>query len=455
MYFISTRGGQNKLTASQAILKGFDDDDGLFAPENFIKITKDDFTTLCECNYAERAAIILHKFFDDFSFEFLLDACTEVYSSFIDNDPAPLVAVNPNEFFLELHHGKSCSNKDLSVGLLPHLINEALRINAKNKEYTAVCLDNVDTCKAAMNSFKDIQNAKLICFSTTNDATQIQKLQLATNHGANTYVAEYIGDYNLALSELKKIIADNKNIVIADSCNIACVAAQTVYYISAYCDLINTGTISLGDKVNFVLPVESGTELLSCLYAKKMGLHIDKIIFSSEEDNCVLDLVSTGKVNSLNSNNFERILFEFTCRNGKSIRELIEKTLENNNVKLEGIKFVAKDFCPFDHTFEDIVYSISYYFDEYCYLLDKKTAAAIAAKAEYYGDEVEEGIFINVATTSPFKFAEDLFLTMFEGGYDSIYDAICDIADEAVTDIPAVICELESLNKDDVSKVFD
>ena len=51
MYFISTRGGE-KVTGAQAIAQGLAKDGGLFVPENFPKITKDDFDKMSETLFA-------------------------------------------------------------------------------------------------------------------------------------------------------------------------------------------------------------------------------------------------------------------------------------------------------------------------------------------------------------------------------------------------------------------
>ena len=126
MYFESTRGTE-RVTASQAIIKGLADDGGLFVPENLPNFSKEDILKLCDMDYAQRAAYVLYKFFDEFSYEFLTEACEKAYSRFDMADPAPLISLTEDEFVLELYHGPTYAFKDVALTLLPYLMKESLR----------------------------------------------------------------------------------------------------------------------------------------------------------------------------------------------------------------------------------------------------------------------------------------------------------------------------------------
>ena len=58
MNFISTRGGE-KVTGAQAIVQGLAKNGGLFVPEVFPQVTKDELEQMAEMNYPERAAFVL------------------------------------------------------------------------------------------------------------------------------------------------------------------------------------------------------------------------------------------------------------------------------------------------------------------------------------------------------------------------------------------------------------
>lgn len=81
MKFISTRGG-GAVNGAQAIVRGMAADGGLFVPEAFPTVSKQEIASMIEMDYPERAAFVLHKFFDEYREDELLSACREAYSRF-------------------------------------------------------------------------------------------------------------------------------------------------------------------------------------------------------------------------------------------------------------------------------------------------------------------------------------------------------------------------------------
>ncbi|MDE5989969.1 MAG: threonine synthase, partial [Clostridia bacterium] len=62
MKYISTRNKEIKVTSAQAIVNGLSKDGGLFVPETFPKLEKEDFDKLIEMSYPERAAKVLSMY---------------------------------------------------------------------------------------------------------------------------------------------------------------------------------------------------------------------------------------------------------------------------------------------------------------------------------------------------------------------------------------------------------
>lgn len=119
MKFISTRGGE-KVTGAQAVVKGLSENGGLYVPEKFPVISRAELEEMLGMSYAERAAEVLGRFFDEFGKDELLNACGEAYAKF-DGDPAPLVRLDDGVYMLELWHGPTCAFKDMALTLLPYL----------------------------------------------------------------------------------------------------------------------------------------------------------------------------------------------------------------------------------------------------------------------------------------------------------------------------------------------
>ena len=56
MYFISTRGGKERVSGASAIVQGLAKNGGLFVPEKFPQITAEELDGMLTMSYAERAA---------------------------------------------------------------------------------------------------------------------------------------------------------------------------------------------------------------------------------------------------------------------------------------------------------------------------------------------------------------------------------------------------------------
>ncbi len=103
MQYISTRGGLERKSSAQIIKQGLASDGGLFVPETIPSLTKDELDKLIGMSYAERAAHILSKFLTDYSYEELLSAAEESYSSLRFNEnAAPVYSLDEKNKVLEL-----------------------------------------------------------------------------------------------------------------------------------------------------------------------------------------------------------------------------------------------------------------------------------------------------------------------------------------------------------------
>ena len=70
---------------------------------------------------------------------------------------------------------------------------------------------------------------------------------------------------------------------------------QIVYYISAYCDMVAAGEISIGEKINVCVPTGNFGNILAAYYAEKMGLPVAKFICASNSNIVLTDFIKTGE----------------------------------------------------------------------------------------------------------------------------------------------------------------
>ena len=125
-----------------------------------------------------------------------------------------------------------------------------------------------------------------------------------TQEGANVNVCAIKGNFDDAQTGVKRIfttpevsekLAENNMLFSsANSINWGRLLPQIVYYISAYCDMVNSGKIALGDKINVVVPTGNFGNILASYYASLMGLTINKFICASNSNNVLTDFIRTG-----------------------------------------------------------------------------------------------------------------------------------------------------------------
>ena len=256
MKFFSTRDlNQEKFSSAQVIKQGLANDGGLFVPDEIPLITEQEIKELCEKSYPERAAYILAKFLPDYTKEELLADCKAAYSdTSFPEGAAPLKKVTDNIFSLELWHGPTAAFKDMALQIMPRLLSRALVKTGETNDALILVATSGDTGKAALEGYKDIDRIKIIVFYPVDGVSKVQKLQMATQTGENVNVCAIRGNFDDAQTGVKKIFSDQEAkkkllessyvLSSANSINWGRLAPQIVYYVSAYCDMLNAKEIT-------------------------------------------------------------------------------------------------------------------------------------------------------------------------------------------------------------------
>ena len=196
MKFISTRGGET-VTGAQAIVQGLAKDGGLFVPEKFPRVTKEEFAAMSEMNYAERAAFILGKYLaDELGADFLKEACEKAYATFTSSDPAPLVKIDDGFYILELFHGPTCAFKDMALTVLPYLLKKSCEVCGVKEDILILAATSGDTGKAALEGFRDVPGTKVAVFYPDEGVAKMQRLQMSIQDGDNVFVAAVSGNFD-------------------------------------------------------------------------------------------------------------------------------------------------------------------------------------------------------------------------------------------------------------------
>lgn len=440
MYYLSTRGNKERITASQAIIKGLSDDGGLYVPSKFPDL-RDELKNLCTLDYSQLAFYILNKFLVDFSEAELKSCIKSAYDNKFDStEITPLKKIN-NNYFLELYHGPTLAFKDIALTLLPHLLNTSIKKNNIDKDILILTATSGDTGKAALEGFKNIDGIKISVFFPEDGVSPIQKLQMKTQDGNNVFVAGIKGNFDDAQSAVKEIFSDNEfnklldkkgfTLSSANSINIGRLLPQIIYYFHSYFNLVNNKEIKLFDKVNFVVPTGNFGDILAGYYAKEMGLPVNKLICASNENNVLYDFFKTGEYNKnrdlklttspsmdiLISSNLERLLFEISNRDSNIINKLIYDLNNKGHYKISNnMRDNLDTFIGYYATDDNVAETINHVFEKYNYLIDTHTAVAYYCLEKYKNKTQNKSKSIILSTASPFKFSKDVLKSL---GYNS------------------------------------
>ncbi len=478
MQYQSTRDKKLSITSAQAIKKGLSVEGGLFVPENIPSISINEIEQMSDMTYNERAYMVLSKFLTDYSQEELLDCVNSAYTKekFETSSIAPVYKLNSSQYFLELWHGPTCAFKDMALQILPHLLTKAMKKTNENDDVVILVATSGDTGKAALEGFRDVSGTRIIVFYPDNGVSEIQKLQMVTQEGDNVGVAAVNGNFDDAQSGVKKIFTDEdyKNelannhfkLSSANSINWGRLVPQIVYYFSAYADMLKGKEISLGDKINVVVPTGNFGNILAAYYAKRMGLPIAKLICASNENNVLTDFINTGvydrkrefhttispSMDILISSNLERFLFDISGGNDEMVSKLMKKLNEDGSYEVnEAMKKQISDLlyagcCDDDKTKE----TINKCFREYGYVVDTHTAVAKAVHDEYIEKTADITKTVIASTASPFKFSQSVLIALEGCGYVAGKDEFTlldDLSAISEMNIPKSLAELKNKNR--------
>ena len=440
MKYHSTRDKSVQVSAAQAIARGISQEGGLFVPIYLPKIDVLRLERLSGMDYASRAADILADFLDDFSKNELYECAKTAYSNnFAHKKIAPIVPLGETARLLELWHGPTCAFKDMALQLLPHLLTRSVRKTMGGKQIAILVATSGDTGKAALDGFADVPGTSILVFYPDGGVSEVQYLQMAAQKGDNVGVYAVRGNFDDTQTAVKEIFTDpdmnkllDENGMMfssANSINWGRLVPQIVYYISAYCDMVTTGDIAMGERVNICVPTGNFGNILAAYYAKRMGLPVNKLICASNINNVLTDFINTGvydrrrafvltsspSMDILISSNLERLLFALCDEDDRLTADLmcsLSKTgvytiPDNAREKLQS-EFIG-DFCDEEATRRAIRES----FDKYNYLCDTHTAVAIGVYDRYILRTGDKTKTIIASTANPYKFAASI-LPVFE-----------------------------------------
>lgn len=445
LLFSSTRNPQEKVTASQAILKGLADDGGLFVP-NEIPVLEVSVEELAKMSYQETAYEVMKLFLTDFTEEELKNCINRAYDSKFDTEEIVPIVEADGAYYLELFHGSTIAFKDMALSILPHLLTTAAKKNQVKNEIVILTATSGDTGKAALAGFADVEGTRIVVFYPKNGVSPIQEKQMVTQKGANTFVVGIHGNFDQAQTGVKKMFSDKElakeldahgfQFSSANSINIGRLVPQIVYYVYAYAKLYQRGVLAKDEPMNVVVPTGNFGNILAAFYAKNMGIPIHKLICASNENKVLYDFFETGKydrnrefiltkspsMDILISSNLERLIYRVAGNDAAKNAELMKALTTDGAYEITPqMKEALKDFYGNYTSEEEMEEVIRSLYEKTGYIIDTHTAVASGVYNKYKEATGDETKTVIASTASPFKFTRSV-MDSIDKKYDSMGD---------------------------------
>ncbi len=404
MNFIQTRGidetKPKSVTFSQAILSPIASFGGLYVPEKLPELGQEFLTKHLHSSYKELAIDMLSRFEIDIEKEVIAQAVA-LYDKFdTPSNPVPVVKVKENLYISELYHGPTRAFKDMALqpfGVVLSSIAQRL-----NHNYLILAATSGDTGPAALETFKNRANVQVACLYPDGGTSDVQRLQMVTEDAENLKVIGINGVFDDAQNALKRLLASedfkaalkekNVSLSAANSVNFGRIIFQIIYHLHSYLELVRQEGIRMGEKVYLNVPSGNFGNALGGYYAWKMGLPVEKIIISSNENNVLTRLIKDGKydlrdskvvsttspaMDILKSSNVERVLFDLFGE--VRTKELMNDLEEKNVYELRADELLVLREC-FDADFCNGEEGKKYIKDTFVhdgYLMDPHTATCM------------------------------------------------------------------------------
>ena len=473
MNYHSTRNQREIIDSAQAVLNGLAPDGGLYVPQTLPKV---DVQAILKMDVYAMATAIIGSFLPDIpNMEQLVEKAYR--GKFTAPDLTPTVQAG-DLTVLELFHGPTSAFKDVALCMLPQLLTAAKTQKGMQEDILILTATSGDTGKAALEGFKDVDGIKICVFYPHGGVSAVQRKQMATQEGKNVTVLAVEGNFDDAQTGVKNIFATIQDgltqggcrLSTANSINIGRLAPQVTYYFKAYADLLQRGTIQMGDEVNFCVPTGNFGDILAGYLAKKLGLPVGRLVCASNANNVLTDFIKTGlydrrrplhktvspSMDILVSSNLERLLY-LMSEDASMVAELMQKLNKEGfyQVPQELLAQIQAEFWGGCCDDAGAKRTIGKAFKETGYLCDTHTATGWAVAEDYRAQTGDGRPMVVLSTASPYKFPAAVLSALEENNEPDEFEKMNRLQELTGVQIPANLASVrykKDLHTDVISK---
>lgn len=388
MELFNLKDHSEKVSFSQAVVKGIGRDQGLFFPDHIEPLTNID--ELLDMPLADRSAKILrHLIGDEIP---TLEAIVKDAFTF----KAPIVKADENIYALELFHGPTLAFKDFGARFMARVLSAV----KGDKDLTILTATSGDTGAAVAAAFYEQKGINVVVLYPKGKISELQEKLIATL-GKNIKAVQVEGIFDQCQDMVKTAFDDAEfkeriGLNSANSINISRLLAQVSYYFEAVAQLPKDKR----EKVVFSVPCGNFGNITAGLIAKALGLKARFVISCNANDTVP---------RYLQSGNWEPHQTVATLSNAMDISRPNNWPRVEALVKMQGWKLSDFDFGSLSDAQTETTMQTLY--KKTGYIAEPHAAIAYQVLADNL-KEGETGIFLGTAHPAKFKSDVDRILNI-------------------------------------------
>jgi threonine synthase len=346
------------------LLAGLAPDGGLYLPQSYPQVTKDELNAWRSLSYAALAFEVLRKFATDIpeaDLKALVEKTytAEVYrNARVGEDASQITPLRTLEdqdgrklILQALSNGPTLAFKDMAMQLLGNLFEYTLD---KHKEQLNIFgATSGDTGSAAEYAMRGKQGIRVFMLSPHKKMSAFQTAQMFSLQDPNIFNIAIEGVFDDCQDMVKAVSNDHafkikQKIGTVNSINWARVVAQVVYYFRGYL----SATTSNDQKVSFTVPSGNFGNICAGHIARMMGLPIDKLVVATNENDVLDEFFRTGiyrvrksaetwhttspSMDISKASNFERFIHDLLDGDAQRVAALFHKVETTGGFDLSG-----------------------------------------------------------------------------------------------------------------------
>ncbi|GAA5981914.1 hypothetical protein JCM11641_001940 [Rhodosporidiobolus odoratus] len=309
MKYFSTRGGDERLSFEEAVLRGLAPNGGLYIPAHLPSLPENWQHDWAKLSFTELALELYSLFISEQEIPRadLKDLIDRSYATFRHELVTPLHRTGEKEFILELFHGPTFAFKDVALQFLGNLFEYFLKRRNEGKpdeereRLTVVGATSGDTGSAAIYGLRSKQDISIFILHPKGRVSPIQEAQMTTVPDENVFNLAVEGTFDDCQDIVKQLFNDTEfnsryHLGAVNSINWARILAQTVYYFAAYFYVQSQIPYDvLEPQIQFAVPTGNFGDVLAGWYAKHLGLPMEKLVVATNANDILARFWKTGR----------------------------------------------------------------------------------------------------------------------------------------------------------------